>query len=136
MIIDHQLKPGDLESVDFEGGFSFWTLVFGPVNRLLLVSAITTVVVAIILYFLFYFRKRSMKKILWMVVRTFFKALMFVVAGLAGVILLQQPLYVMLGFTLLLILINLFRTKNTPGFRIEFILSTLLMAVLTGYSMI
>ena len=136
MILDHQLKAGDLESVDFEGGFSFWTLIIDPVKRMLWVAGIIMGIVSVVLYFLFYFRKRGIKKVLWMVIRTFFKAIMFVIAGLAGVILLQQSIYVIIGFTLLLLVINFLRTKNKPGFRIELILSTVIMAIVIGYSII
>lgn len=136
LIIRNKLIPEVLDSMNYEGEIGLWSLISGPLKRLIRSTAMITIILAGVLYFFFYFRKKRVKLVLWMIIRTYFKALMFVIAGLAGVILLQQPGFLLLGFTIFLGFINLFRSRRRPEIRAELILSTLLLAVATGYSLL
>jgi competence ComEA-like helix-hairpin-helix protein len=135
-IIHNQLIPDMLERMEYEAEFGLWELVCGTLKQLLFVSIVITLIITTILYFLFYLRKKSLKETIRMFIRSWFKGLLFLLAGLAALILPQQSVFLVMGFALFIVVLNLVRTRRNLIFRREILISTLILSFYIIYSVL
>ncbi|MFC2102511.1 ComEA family DNA-binding protein [Bacteroidota bacterium] len=131
----NQLDPDVLDAMEFEGELGLWGLIISTLKRLLLATTIITGIIAALLYSLFYFRKRGMKSSLLMAVRTFFKSLLFIMAGFTAMIFPFPAWMLFLIFILLVFMINFWRTRKRLNLRSEIFLSTIILAMVVSYSL-
>ena len=136
VLLANRLVPDVLRSMDDGGGLKISNIFYGLLHHFLLVSLIILVLSGGIIWLIFYYRKRSLRKILFMVVRSYAKVLLFMVAALASIVLVNEPLRVFIPFLVLLIIINLLRTRNIKYRRPELLGSTMLIGFIIIYSLI
>ena len=131
LIASRVLNPEEPALADSEARIGLSPLVIGPVKQMVISAGILAIAISLFLYTLFCFRKSSARHVVSMVIRTFFKALMFMVAGLAFVIFLPHPWIGILTLWFLLMLIHYLRSRKIRKCLIGPLLSTTTLTLAT-----
>lgn len=137
-LISRKLQPSELQRIENEHGFelTFRNFLLRSLSRLLWISGIILIPVTLILFFLFCYAKKTTSHIIGLIIRTYLKTIVFVLAGLVTLVFPVHPMFIFLPFVCGIFLINFLRTGHDPFKRKEILLSSFFLAFAVGYSLI
>jgi hypothetical protein len=131
-----KLDPVEFNNLETGEGLTISGFLVATALHFLWISTILIISVTLIQWFFFYFKKRRFLSVLLLLLRNFFKVILFLAVASGGFLLPYPPLLVFTGFIAVLLMVNLFSTRNNPVKRREVLLSSLLLFVSIGYSLI
>jgi hypothetical protein len=136
ILASNKLNPDIVRELDKEGDLNIVSILRAMLKRLLIVSLILLIPLSLLQYIIFYRQQANIRKVFYMILRNLFKVFMFVLSGLFSFLLPWNPLYLFHAFLLVILGINWIRNRKNPLKLREVFFSSLVIAVIIGYSLI
>ena len=136
ILASNKLNPDIVREFDKEGDLNIVNILRAMLKRLLIVSLILLIPLSLLQYIIFYRQQANIRKVFYMILRNLFKVFMFVLSGLFSFLLPWNPLYLFHAFLLVILGINWIRNRKNPLKLREVFFSSLVIAVIIGFSLI